>query len=238
VNEINKIVLAVVLFIVGTALSLMTSNFIISSGACFILGLLLNRPKRAQQKASAQTRTVPGVASVQARQPIRDGSNLTKAQRYSRERIVNTIKLLRDNDGIGYVSAVQNLRMVDDYGNYWSVGVRTLSWYVSQGGEWIRSLPSTPMRVSGGSSIVFDGRPVPTPAKALAKTLAKNICGFCGVENEPSSTFCINCGHQVLAPVQGPAPPPARTRACKRCGATVNARKRFCTKCGSPLPAA
>jgi hypothetical protein len=50
VRKINKIVSSVLLFVVGTGLSLTTGNFIITTVVCFLLGLVLNRGGRKRPK--------------------------------------------------------------------------------------------------------------------------------------------------------------------------------------------
>lgn len=55
-KEINKIISSVLLFVVGTGLSLTTGNFIITAVVCFLLGLVLNRGGRKRpQKTVRET---------------------------------------------------------------------------------------------------------------------------------------------------------------------------------------
>src|SRR5713101_960007 len=49
-------------------------------------------------------------------------------------------------------------------------------------------------------------------------------CPSCGVENQPESQFCEECG----------AP---RVRACRSCGRAVRPTAKFCPTCGTPLTA-
>jgi pSer/pThr/pTyr-binding forkhead associated (FHA) protein len=66
-------------------------------------------------------------------------------------------------------------------------------------------------------------------------TMAKPTrCERCGRENDPSFTFCLDCGASLLAP----APPRATPPSCIACGATLQPNFKFCGHCGAPLPKA
>ena len=214
----------------------MTSNIIVSSGGCFVLGLLLNRPKKTQQKPTSNPPTLPRTTPTR-NPPVQNHPNANVLERYSPQRILDSVRSLRDSDRVGYVAAVQNLRMIDDYGSSWSIGVQSMNWYVSQNGMWVRGLPPSRMRVTAGGNIFLNRPPTQPTTETFTKTAAMRICPHCGAGNDASSLFCINCGHKVSAPTRPVAPPRPITRTCGRCGATVNPRRRFCTKCGNPLPA-
>jgi len=211
----------------------MTSNIIISSGACFVLGLALNRPKRKQPKPTSNPPALPRAAISRTNTPLQNAPTAMGPERYSPQRIMNNIRMLRDSNRIGYVTAVQNLRMMDDYGSHWSIGVQSMNWYISQNGIWVHGMPSTPMRVTSGGGI-FLRPPTPTTAATFTKPSTTQTCPHCGAENEVSSRFCIICGRDVLSRAPSTAQP--KTHTCGRCGGSVKAGKRFCTKCGAPQP--
>jgi uncharacterized OB-fold protein len=159
------------------------------------------------------------------------------ARTYRPEQVTAGLESIRNQDQEKYAACVLELLMVDERGKYWSIGVNSSKWYVREGEDWVASEPAGTMRIVRRSNIIPESVQAPKPAPAIARKPVGRICNFCGVENEPSSAYCINCGHQVSAPIRPVAPPPAIIRTCERCGATVNPRKRFCTKCGNPLPA-
>ncbi len=65
--------------------------------------------------------------------------------------------------------------------------------------------------------------------------MAKPVkCARCGRENDPSFSFCLDCG-QSLKPT--PAAPPAE-KVCLGCGAKLAPGFRFCGHCGRPVPQA
>ncbi len=165
-------------------------------------------------------------------------SNETDQRRYTPQVIASNLSKVRGQDEGAYVTIVQDLLMVDEQGKYWSIGVNSSKWYVQEGEDWIPSQPQGTLRLTQRNIPILETRQMaksspPTGSKTTVKT-----CRFCGVEMEPSSRFCINCGHEVTAPVRPAVSATApRTRTCGRCGATVNARKRFCTSCGTQLTA-
>jgi len=53
-------------------------------------------------------------------------------------------------------------------------------------------------------------------------------CSRCGKENDPSFSFCLDCGQPLRAAVE---------RACPACGARMPASFRFCGSCGRPVDA-
>lgn len=55
-------------------------------------------------------------------------------------------------------------------------------------------------------------------------------CTRCGRENDPSFSFCLDCG-QSLKP-GAPAPPPPAEKVCLSCGAKLPPGFRFCGHCG------
>jgi uncharacterized OB-fold protein len=173
-----------------------------------------------------------GSEMAQSTQPETGG-----ARTYRPEQITAGLESIRNQDQEKYAACVLELLMVDERGKYWSIGVNSSKWYVREGEDWVASEPAGTMRIVRRSNIIPESVQAPKPAPAIARKPVGRICNFCGVENEPSSAYCINCGHQVSAPIRPVAPPPAIIRTCERCGATVNPRKRFCTKCGNPLPA-
>ena len=58
-------------------------------------------------------------------------------------------------------------------------------------------------------------------------------CARCGRENDPSFSFCLDCG-QSLKPTPA-APPPAPDKVCLVCGAKLAPGFRFCGHCGRPV---
>jgi pSer/pThr/pTyr-binding forkhead associated (FHA) protein len=56
-------------------------------------------------------------------------------------------------------------------------------------------------------------------------------CHRCYRENDPSFTFCFDCGE----PLRAPPSPSAAT--CASCGAPLQPAFRFCGTCGKPVPA-
>jgi pSer/pThr/pTyr-binding forkhead associated (FHA) protein len=64
--------------------------------------------------------------------------------------------------------------------------------------------------------------------------MAKPVkCERCGRENDPSFTFCLDCG-RALAPAP---PPPSPPIVCTGCGAALLPGFRFCGQCGAPVGA-
>ncbi|HUL60168.1 MAG TPA: FHA domain-containing protein [Anaeromyxobacteraceae bacterium] len=58
-------------------------------------------------------------------------------------------------------------------------------------------------------------------------------CPRCGRENDPSFSFCLDCG-QALKPL---TPAPAAGRVCGGCGTALHPGFRFCGNCGRPVAA-
>lgn len=163
-------------------------------------------------------------------------ANETDSRRYSPQTIVSSLGKVRTRDEAKYVRVVQNLLMLDEQGKYWSIGVNSSKWYVQGDGGWVPSEPQGTMRLKYRTKRNLQSQQIVKPTQTADEKAAGKFCRFCGVEMEPSSRFCINCGHEVTAPVQSAISATARrTRTCGRCGATVNARKRFCTSCGAQL---
>ena len=54
-------------------------------------------------------------------------------------------------------------------------------------------------------------------------------CPRCGKENDPSFSFCLDCGQAIRA---------AAERVCPHCNAKMPAAFRFCGHCGRPVEAA
>src|SRR5574342_328970 len=62
--------------------------------------------------------------------------------------------------------------------------------------------------------------------------MAKPVkCARCGRENDPSFSFCLDCGQ----PLKLPAAPPAAEKTCLGCGARLPPGFRFCGHCGRPV---
>jgi len=60
--------------------------------------------------------------------------------------------------------------------------------------------------------------------------MAKPVrCARCGRENDPSFSFCLDCGQSLK-----PAPPPPAEKVCVGCGAKLAPGFRFCGHCGRP----
>ncbi|HZY03242.1 MAG TPA: FHA domain-containing protein [Anaeromyxobacteraceae bacterium] len=63
--------------------------------------------------------------------------------------------------------------------------------------------------------------------------MAKPVkCARCGRENDPSFSFCLDCGQPLKLPA---APPPAAEKTCLGCGARLPPGFRFCGHCGRPV---
>ena len=166
-------------------------------------------------------------------------SNQTGPGRYSPQLIANSLSTLRARDQAQYVDVVQNLLMVDERGDYWSIGVNSSKWYVQGAGGWVPSQPYGTMQLMQRNKPILERRQTLTSPQFTPQKTASKICRFCGAEMRPSDSFCLNCGRQASAQPQPTATlvPPPRMLTCKQCGATVNPRKRFCTKCGALVPA-
>jgi hypothetical protein len=67
--------------------------------------------------------------------------------RYSPQLIANNLSRLRAESEDEYVRFVQNLLMVDEQGNHWSIGVNSSKWYVQGTGGWVPSEPQSSMRL-------------------------------------------------------------------------------------------
>jgi uncharacterized OB-fold protein len=165
-------------------------------------------------------------------------SNETHQRRYTPQVIANGLSKVRGQDEAAYVGLVQDLLMVDEQGKYWSIGVNSSKWYVQGDEGWVPDHPQGTLRLTYRSVPILETRQMAKPSPHTDSKTARKTCSFCGVEMEPSDIFCINCGHEVSAPIEPAVSATApRTRTCGRCGATVNARKRFCTSCGTQLTA-
>ena len=57
-------------------------------------------------------------------------------------------------------------------------------------------------------------------------------CSHCGRENDPSFSFCLDCGQSLKAAAATPSPPAGRV--CSGCGARLVPGFRFCGHCGRP----
>ena len=68
----------------------------------------------------------------------------------------------------------------------------------------------------------------PTP-EAFAAMAAASWCQQCGYQNAPGTTFCVNCGNSLAAPM------PATPSACPVCGAALQPDENFCQTCGTPV---
>lgn len=63
------------------------------------------------------------------------------------------------------------------------------------------------------------------------------ICSVCQAANEAGSTFCGDCGSQLVAEPESSAPDSSIvTLSCSECGEQMQDGDRFCDNCGAPAP--
>jgi len=66
--------------------------------------------------------------------------------------------------------------------------------------------------------------------------MAKPVtCARCGRENDPSFSFCLDCGQPLKPPAPAPASGPEAF--CSACGTRLQSGFRFCGHCGTPVGA-
>lgn len=232
-RKINRILSSVLLFVVGTVLSLITGNFIITSVSCFFLGLVLNRGSQRHAQKTVVSETVRPQPSRHAQDSLRSrepstgrqcrncgatarpnikycekcgskiGEPLTSTTRtdmpeYSPEYIKRNLERIHNENEAKYVTIAQDLLMIDQWGKYWSIGVRSSTWYTYEHGKWVVDQPAGMMRIMRRSNAISGRHPAAKAVPTIARRPTRNICDFCGATVAPSDDFCINCGRRLV----------------------------------------
>jgi len=71
-----------------------------------------------------------------------------------------------------FIDSLDKLRLKDDYGRFWMIGVRSDKWYYLDGKDWVQSEPPW----------IKD---------------RKAICVYCGFENKLEAEACAGCGRSL-----------------------------------------
>jgi len=125
-------------------------------------------------------------------------STKTDRPEYRPEYIWNNLERIHNENEAKYVSVVQDLLMIDQWGKYWSIGVRSSKWYTYDHGKWVVDQPTGMMRIMRRSSSILGIGPAVKASPATLRRPARNNCDFCGAGVVASGDFCINCGHRLV----------------------------------------
>ncbi|MBN1940486.1 MAG: hypothetical protein JW843_12935, partial [Candidatus Aminicenantes bacterium] len=94
-----------------------------------------------------------------------------------------------------FIEEIKKLRLKDDQGRFWTIGLKTGKWYYFDGKDWLQAEPPSQKE--------------------------KMICVFCGFENKLEADVCARCGGNmgeepdVCPNCGGPLQKPYQT--CPRC---------------------
>jgi len=125
-------------------------------------------------------------------------STRTDRPEYRPEYIWNNLERVYNENEAKYVTIVQDLLMIDQWGKYWSIGARSSKWYTYEYGKWVVDQPAGMMRIMRRRNSILGIGPAAKAAPATMRRPARNNCDFCGAEVVPSHDFCINCGHRLV----------------------------------------
>ena len=120
-----------------------------------------------------------------------------------------------------FIDALKQLRIRDDAGRFWMIGVQSGKWYCSDGSGWVQAEP---------------------PSASQRKA----ICIYCGFENDLEAETCARCGSGRESVVERPLCPRCGTRlevpgeacpACRPAAGAGPAAAAAAAKAAPPAPA-
>jgi RNA polymerase subunit RPABC4/transcription elongation factor Spt4 len=253
------------MFVVGTGLSYISGDFVVTTVGCFLLGLVLNRSQKPAQKAALSTSPIPqpkrqgfprmGAPSAGVR-CVTCGATAKRYTKYCtscgsemgppplpfavktlpRYRAEDIItRLERVGDEVQYAILTQDLLMVDESGRYWAIGARSSKWYVHEKGGWMAAAPTEMMHIIRGVEGIFQEQSGVTAPGIVATK--PTVLGQGGKLPAKGQQICGFCGVELEQ----------SGRFCINCGHEVGARTqpvvpvpartRACKRCGATVNA-
>lgn len=161
----------IVLFIIGWITSLLIGNIIITLLTCFLVSIMFNwkkiekarNKKKIEQPTQQNHCTQCGTLLQSSSQFCHScGSkimtpstspSLASGEYYSSQDIWLTYKTIKENyekgniDSQTYSWFFSDIVLVDEKGNYWSIGADSLNWLKSQDGNWVPGQPIGNLRI-------------------------------------------------------------------------------------------
>jgi ribosomal protein L40E len=209
----NKALGFIVLFLVGISLSIIFGNFLITTLACFLLGLVLNKKWKSIRKPQSKLvddksrRCIKcsrkNVASAEYCASC--GSKLSllennlRINKFDPEYIIMKLRDIIEKDEESYYWFVKDLLFLDEKESYWSIDAETLQWYRYKDKCWIADSPEGMLTVSRRSDGFLEDTMEYIDEETLSpqEDLSGNICLKCKTVNDLTDTFCSECGNKL-----------------------------------------